>query len=73
MEVKELYSTCRYECKSTEINYKENFRFEGPFKGTVSRDFLDSIFFHKSAPSGPIKGTLAEFHILTYFRGVMVL
>ncbi len=30
-------------------------------------------FFHQSAPSGPIRGTLAEFHILTYFRGVMVL
>ncbi len=25
-------------------------------------------FFHQSAPSGPIRGTLVEFHILTYFR-----
>ncbi len=38
-------------------------------KGTVSRDIFNLLFYQLSL-SGPIRGTLWGFQILTNFRGV---
>ena len=46
-------------------------RTEQSSQGTVSQDFLSPVFFHLSAPPGPIRDDLGPFIFLANFHKVI--